>query len=120
MWSQNKRVYQRGEQFHFTAAVSEDGSAWRTVAVDNLSSGGLAFQDDQEYARATVLLFDILVEGLMTEFHVNARGQVCWVKPSGERYAYGIAFLDLDPDVGIRIDENVLSVKGMGIHRLGE
>ncbi len=110
MQHNEKRVYQRGDHFECTAKVSEDGEKWFESKIIDLSSGGLLFISEKEYPQDTVLWFDILVEGFLSEFHVEVKGKVRRVQHVGTHYNHGIAFVDLDNDMKIRIDENVHSI----------
>lgn len=119
MQRNEKRVYQRGDHFQCTAQISEDGKKWFEANINDLSSGGLLFKFEKEYKKGDILWFDILVEGFFAEFHVKTKGKVCRVQHTGTQYAHGIAFIGLDNDTKIRIDENVLSVKRLGINSSG-
>lgn len=111
-----KRAYQRGDHFQCTARISEDGTHWYETMIEDLSSGGLLFKNHKEYRVGDTLWFDVLVEGFLAEFSVKVQGKVCRVQHTGSQYAHGIAFLGLNNDIKIRIDENVQSIRRWGEH----
>lgn len=111
-----KRVYQRGDHFHCTAKISKNGKKWVKANIEDLSSGGLLLKSEEEYKKGDILWFDVFIEGFFAEFHVKTQGKVCRVQHIGTHYAHGIAFIDLDADTKIRIDENVQSIKRLGEH----
>lgn len=115
MQRNEKRNYQRGDHFQCTALISEDGKTWFEANINDLSSGGLLFKYEKEYKKGDILWFDVLVEGFMAEFHVKTQGKVCRVQHTGTHYAHGISFIGMDNDTKIRIDENVLSIRRLGI-----
>ncbi len=116
MQQNEKRVYQRGDHFHCTAKISEDGKKWVKVKIEDMSSGGLLLKSEKEYQKGDTLWFDVFIEGFFSEFNVKTQGEVRRVQHTGTEYAHGIAFIGMDKDTKIRIDENVQSVKRLGAH----
>lgn len=103
----DKRSYSRASHIDCDVKVSQDKAKWRDANVSDLSSGGLKLKTHVEYEEGSVLWFDLCLNGFMSEFEVMVKGIVRHKSRGQTRFHYGIQFVELSPDIKIRIDENV-------------
>lgn len=114
MYQENRRAYQRGLHFHIDAKISTDGIIWTEAFISDLSSGGLQLHSDTCYQKDDILWFDLMIQGFFTEFEVKVKGIVRREHMREKQHIYGISFLDLSPELKIRIDENVMNDRPVG------
>ena len=98
---EERRAFQRSENFHCKARVSKDKAEWYSVVVCDLSSEGLKFQSDEQFNVGEFLWFELSVTGFLTSLDFIAKGEI------RHKYnnTYGVSFKDLKNDLKIHIDE---------------
>lgn len=96
-----RRTYQRSEDFHCEVKVSRDKERWRDTVVCDLSSEGLKFQTDEEFAVGDTVWFDMNVIGFLTNFEFITEGII----RHKDKNTFGASFEGLKHDLKIHIDE---------------
>lgn len=105
MDNKEQRTYQRSNDFRCITNISKDNRLWEEVDVFDLSSGGLKFYSINKYHQDETIILDIIIRGLLTEFHTKVSGTVIRIEQDG--YTYAVAFQKVKPEVAVRIDEAV-------------
>jgi c-di-GMP-binding flagellar brake protein YcgR len=106
---EESRTYQRGVHLHIDARFSEDGTAWQDAQICDISSGGMQVQIDKHYNKGDRLWFDLIIHHFFSQFELKVRGVIRQELLHEGRHLYGVQFLNLTPEMRIRIDECVLS-----------
>jgi len=104
-----KRAYVRDTDFYSEAKISGDKKNWHTVNILDISASGIRFVSDIALTVGEILWFDLTVQNFMAESVIRTRGAVRRKEKDKTRgTVYGVSFEDLDPGLGIRIDEMII------------
>ena len=103
-----------GGHFHIEARISGDNINWRGAHINSLSSRGLHLLTDKPYEKGDLIYFDLVVHGFFSEFEVRVSGVVRQAHEKEGHCVYTVIFLNLSPDLQIRIDENIKRDRPLG------
>jgi len=110
----DKRLYQRGEHFHSAAKVSRDNRVWKSVEINDLSSGGMSVIAKEKYNVGEKLFFDLEIQGFFSQFEIECEGIIKNERHTHDNQIYGVVFTGLSPDKKILIDENIKKDRPVG------
>jgi c-di-GMP-binding flagellar brake protein YcgR len=102
-------------EWNVNGQSSIDRLKWEDIAVSNFAEGGLKFittnvfkQGDQLWLRLHICDYMNIV---IDDFRFETKAEIRNIQDmDNNKYAYGVRFLDLSPNIKIRMDELVQKV----------
>ena len=115
MAGNEKRSYIRDNTFYSSAKIETDSGKKYTVTISDFSAGGLNFRIEKyaDFKNGDILTLDMKI-GEFPKFHeteIKTKVKICRVAHDDGSSAYGAAFMDLSPELRIRVDEIILYKK---------
>ncbi|MDR0197739.1 MAG: PilZ domain-containing protein [Oscillospiraceae bacterium] len=115
-----KRAYIRDncdEESFIGSKISTDGRNWTDVKVYDFSAGGIKFclEKDSTYKVGDVLNFELVVDEFPTQVKIRSKIKIRRTEHHRDgQVSYGASFVELNPNMRIRIDEVILYKKRQG------